>query len=189
MNTSALSANLLNIRQRLARHPIFVRGHGLPQDDPAFTSEMQELVRLSERLALVIRELRSRSNLLQAQAQGLWKVPPERRWRPAESIRQQDRELQQVLEMAADIQRLVEDLIRRSGLVAEGDVAVNIGELVNKLYQQSHSDGLIGAHPPSYLPYAPGHFEHTAEGATILVFVALRALTHLFKRAKGMSAA
>jgi hypothetical protein len=179
---------LLDIRRRLLQHPVFVRGRGVSVDDPAYPTEIRDLDRLSERLALILRELRNQGHLLRAREQNLWNVPRDRRWVAASSIRQQNTELAKVLELASEIQRLLEDLIRKSGLIGQGDAAANIGELIGKLYQQSHSSALVGdqgGHGPVYLPYQAGQFQASPEAATILVFIALRAFTYLFKRARG----
>ncbi len=131
-------------------------------------------------------DLKSQSHLLRAREQNLGNIPRERRWVPRSRIRQQDTDLARVLEAAAEIQQLLEDLIRRSGLVSQGDAAADIGDLINKLYQQSHSGHLIGdpSGGPAYHPYQPGQFEASPEAAAIVVFIALRALGQLFKRAR-----
>lgn len=185
----SLRMALLQIRQRLIQHPVLLRGHGVPRDDASYRTEIAELDRLANWLALILRDLKSHGHMLNARERGLWNIPRERRWVDASRLRQQDAELAGVLELAAEVQRLLEDIIRKSGLVSSADAVANIGELIDKLYHQAHTGHLVGdlGGGPVYAPYRPGQFEASPESAVIMVFVALTALKQLLKR--GGSAA
>ena len=186
----SLRMALLQIRQRLIQHPVLLRGHGVPRDDASYSTEIAELDRLANWLALILRDLKSHGHMLNAREQGLWNIPRERRWVDASRLRQQDAELAGVLELAAEVQRLLEDIIRKSGLLSSADAVANIGELIDKLYHQAHTGYLVGdlGGGPVYAPYRPGQFEASPESAVIMVFVVLTALKQLLKRGEAAAA-
>lgn len=187
---SQLRLVLYRIRGKLIAHPVFTRQRGLPIDDPSHNTELKELYDLAEQLRLVMRELHNRSNLLAARTQGLWNIDPRDRFRARDSIRSQADELDSVLELAQEIQRLLEDLIRRSGLVGEGELAQGIGELIEKLYHEAHMHGEVHNVPDSlsYTSPRPNQFGGSVEGVTFLVFASLHAYLYVLKRKKSRKA-
>ena len=178
---------LYRIRGKLIEHPVFTRGHGVPVDDSAHNKELEELEDLATQLRLVLRELRNRSNLLTARRQGLWNIDPQDRFRARDSIRSQADELDDVLALAYEVQELLEDLLRKSGLVSEGEIAKGIGELIEKLYHEAHEHGEVHGAPDglSYTSPSPNHFAGSVEGVGLLVFVALRAFIYASKKKKS----
>jgi len=176
---------LFRIREQLVAHPVFTRGTGVPVDDSARVSELEELDRLSLQLSLVSRELKSKSNLLGVREQNLWSVPQNDRFRAAASVHSQQAEVAEVVKLAGEIKCLLEDLLRKSGLIGEGELAHGVGELIEKLYHEAHAHGEVQNMPDglSYTAPSKGEFGGTVEGVTILVFVALRALVYAAKRA------
>jgi hypothetical protein len=182
---------LFRIRGRLIEHPVFSRGTGVPVDDPGHVRELEELDRLSLQLSLALRELKSKSHLLGVREQNLWNVPRADRYRAAASVQDQQSEVSDVLKLARELQTLLEDMVRRSGLVGEGEASQNIGELIEKLYHQAHTHGEAQSMPDwlAYTSPTKGEFAGSVEGVTIFVFVAMRALIYLAKRgSKGQSA-
>ncbi|HEU5339646.1 hypothetical protein [Edaphobacter sp.] len=175
---------LYRIQGELMKQPVFVRGKGVPVDDPSHSREMEELERLSLRLSLVLRELKSSANLLAAQRQGLWNVPRPERFGAAAAIRSRQMETDEVLRLAREIQELLEELIRRNGQIEEGELAKGIGELIEKLYHQAHVHGETQQIPDglAYMPAARGEYAGSVEGVTLFVFVALRAWLRLMKQ-------
>ncbi len=184
-STTELRMVLFRIRQALLAHPVFVRGTGVPVDDPARARELEDLDRLSLQLSLVLRELKSKSSMLGLREQNLWNVSHNERYRAAASVHAQQAGLNDVLDLANEVKALLEDLMRRSGLIGEGEVAQGIGELIEKLYHQAYTHGEVHNMPDglAYSTPAPGHYAGTMEGVTILVFVALRAYIYAMKRA------
>ncbi|HUB30842.1 MAG TPA: hypothetical protein VL967_14140 [Terracidiphilus sp.] len=178
---------LFRIKAKLVEHPVFTRQAGLPADDPAHARELAELDRLELQLSLVLRELGNRSNSLSVRRDNLWNVKPEHRFRVAASIRSQQEGVNEVLALGREIQRLCEDLIRKSGTVGEGEIAQGIGELIEKLYHQAHAHGETNGMPDgiAYISPKANELGGSVEGVTILVFVALRAFLHLAKRKPG----
>ena len=177
---------LYRIQGELVEQPVFVRGSGVPIDDPSHDREIAELDRLSLRLSLILRELKNKTNLLGAQQKGLRKVPHADRYRAAASIRSQQTEVDDVQRIAREIQELLEDLIRRNGSISEGEIAKGMGELIEKLYHQAHTHGETQQMPDglSYMPATKGEYAGSVEGVTLFVFVALRAWISLMKRRK-----
>jgi hypothetical protein len=182
---SELRMLLYRIREQLVAHPVFSRGSGVPVDDPAKFRELGELDRLSLQLSLIFRELKNKSNLLNVREQNLWNLPHKDRYRAAASVHSQQAEVADILELAREIQRLLEELLRKSGLIGEGELSQGIGEFIEKLYHQAHAHGEVQNMPDglSYRSPGKGEFGGTVEGVTILVFVALRAFVYAAKRA------
>jgi hypothetical protein len=171
------------IKQRLIQHPIFVRGAGIAVDDPGYAEETRQLDLLRDTLSIQIRELKNRLHLLSAQEQALPKVARERRYSASASISQQDTSVRELLRTAAEIQSLIEDLIKKSGLLTSGDVACGIGELINRLYEQYHHGEIaLPGTGPAYQSLLPGQFNASPEAATIAVFIALQAWISLRRR-------
>ena len=181
---SELRMILFRIRAKLVEHPVFSRQGGVPIDDPAHDRELAELDRLGLQLSLVLRELKNRSNSLAAREENLWNIAPQDRFRAAASIRSHQAGVNELLVLAREIQALLEDLIRKSGLLGEGEIAQGIGELIEKLYHQAHEHGEVNGMPDglSYTSPKPNEFGGSLEGMTILVFAALRAFVYLSRR-------
>lgn len=183
---SDLKLLLYRIRGHLIENPVFSSGTGVPVDDPAHARERDELDRLSLQLSVILRELKNKSNLLGLQAQNLWNVPRTDRYRAAASVKGQQAEVYQVLKLARELQTLLEDLMRRSGLIGEGELAQGIGDFIEKMYHLAHAHGETQGMPDglSYMPASKGELGDSVEGVTILVFVALRAFLYMRKRGK-----
>jgi len=181
---SDLKLLLYHIKGHLIEHPVFSRGSGVPVDDPAHARETAELEQLSLQLTLILRELRNKSNLLSVREQNLWNVPRADRYRAAASVQSQQAELYDVLKSARELQALLEDLMKRSGLIGEGELSQGIGDFIEKMYHQAHAHGETQNMPDSlaYVPASKSELGGSVEAVTIFVFVALRALLHLRKR-------
>ncbi|MGA7106371.1 MAG: hypothetical protein WBY75_01405, partial [Terracidiphilus sp.] len=168
---SELRMVLFRIRAKLVEHPVFTRQRGVPIDGPSHDTELAELDRLGLLLSLVLRELGNRSNSLAVREQNLWNFDPQDRFRAAASIRSQQAGVNELLALTGEIQSLLEDLIRKSGLLGEGEVAQGIGELIEKLYHQAYEHGEVNGMPDglSYASPKPNEFAGSVEGVTILV--------------------
>jgi hypothetical protein len=178
--------NLINLQ--LIQQPVFSRGAGLPVDDPGYTEETRQLEQIGQRLAILIRELKNRTHFLLAQERGLWNVPRDQRYSQKNSIDQRREDTGVLLRTAAEVQKRLEDLIRKSGLLSSGEVAKGLGEIITKLYEQSHHVEVTGLSTPEYKPLLPGQLNASPEAATIAVFVALQALLRLRKRKASTTA-
>jgi hypothetical protein len=178
---------LLRIRSRLLTNPVAMRGTGTPVDDPAHPRDLEELDRLSRQLELVMRDLKSETSLLQVRAQSLRKMSrkmsPEDRYRATASVHGRQSESQDLLNLANDIKALLEDLLKKGGLIGEGEISQGIGDFVEKMHQAMQSHGEIEhvTHGPALIP-GESHLEGSLEGVTIFVFAALRVLVYLRKR-------
>jgi hypothetical protein len=188
-SVTAMRAHLELIQQNLLHHPIFFRNAGVPADDPAYAEETRRLFELSQRLEILIRELKNRQNLLSVQEQALWNAPREQRYSPKASISNQQRGVVELLRTAAEVQKTTEDFIRKSGLLTAGELDKGIGELIGQLFNQSGDTGTILPSPhPTYKHLMPGQFNESPEAAAIAVMVALRVLIQVRKRIKNVAA-
>jgi hypothetical protein len=146
--------------------------------------ELEELDRLSLQLSLILRELRNKSHLLNVRERSLWNVAQKDRYRAAASVHIQQSDVANVLKLAAEIQTMLEDLMRKSGIIGEGELSQGIGEFIDRMYHLAHAHGEVQNMPdgPAYTSPVKGEFGGTVEGVTILVFVALRAFIYVAKR-------
>ncbi|MGB9105114.1 MAG: hypothetical protein WCC59_10165 [Terriglobales bacterium] len=155
---------LLCIKHRLIQHPVFILGAGVPIDDPAFVRCTDELDHLSQRLDLLLRELRTREHLLRARERNLWNVPRESRYAPASSVRQQQASVRDLSKEAVEIRKLLDDLLMRSVNVSEGDAADKIGGAVKEWFHSREGQS-FAAHTSTtpgglaYMPYFAGQLQ------------------------------
>lgn len=185
-----ITTHLIRIKAKLTEHPVFVRGRGVPVDDPGYAREAEELDRLSDQLKLQIRNLSNHMHLLSAQEQGLWNLPRERRFGAAAAISQQQAEADRLMQTALDLRRLLDDLLRRNGLVSDGEIAAKIGEYSEEMHRLGHSIHQAGqphAGGPAYLPVS-AQYGLSPEMATIAAYAALRALSYFLRGRKGKAA-
>ena len=179
---------LLRIRSHLLANPVSTRGTGTPVDDPAHPRELEELDLLRQQLELVVRDLNSEANLLGVREQSLKKMSrkmsPDDRYRATASVHGRQSELEELLRLANDLKALLEDLLMKSGLIGEGEIAQGIGEFVEKMHQTMQSHGEIEqlTNGPALFPAAKSQFGGSLEAVTIFVFAALRVLVYLRKR-------
>ena len=179
---SAINAQLQLIKARLIRNPVLIRGTGVLVDDPAFVEETQELNQLRQSLGILIRELRNDQHLLSARENALWKVPRTQRYPQSSSIAQQQVGLQRLLLTSAEIQKLLEDLMRKSGLLSSGELACGIGEMISKLCEQAHHAEVAMPGHRVYKPLTTGQFNASPEAAAIAVWMALHAWASVTKK-------
>ena len=163
---------LHQILDQLIRHEQFTRPSGTSVEDPAHFRELEELEKLRLRLSLIVRELQSRSNSLTARQNNIRKVPHESRFTEAASIRGQQFEISEVLKLAAQIQELLEDMLRKSGLMSTGELAENVGKFIEKAYKELRSHGEV-ADVPGQLEYRTITKEMGVDWATAAVFMGL----------------
>lgn len=180
----SIYAVLANIRRKLLERPVFLTGYGKMIDDPEASREIEELNKMKTGLALVLHNLRNRAELLKVREKSLWSVPLDQRWRAKSSLRDQNEDLQRALDEALVLERLLEELMRKNGMLTAGDMANAITEQVKKFYEYSHSGALVGEHGSglAYLPAAQQRFQGSPEAVFIFVFAALSAFTEFMRR-------
>ena len=81
--------------------------------------ETKALEKLAGRLRLLIRELTNRSELLSMQKRALWTISRDHRYSHSASINQQREDVRALLQAAAAVQKLLEELIRNSGVLVK----------------------------------------------------------------------
>src|SRR5664279_4004740 len=166
---SDLQLLLYRIKTHLVDHPVFVRGTGSPVDDPAHDRETKQLDVLSLQLSLIVRDLKSKANLLGLREQSLRVTNRGERYNEAASIRGQQADLNEVLKLAFEIQGLLEDLIRRNASLGEGELSQGLGEFIEKMYHLAHQHGETQQMPDglSYLPAGRTQAGGSVESVTI----------------------
>jgi len=174
---------LFRIRDKLTSHPAFLRRGGTVED-PGHVRENEELEELSLQLSLILRNLKSRSNLLSLREQNLWSIKPNERYRAAASIASQQNETFAILKLANEIRELLEDMIGRNSSIDRAQLLHGFAEFVEKLYHQAYTNGETQNMPDglSYISASKADFGGSVESVMVAVFVGLRALLHLRKR-------
>jgi hypothetical protein len=178
---------LFEIRRQILLHPVFVRGTGVPVDDPGYATEMETLDRLSQRLDLVMRELKNKQHGLDARERNLWNIPRDQRYGPASSVAQQQEDVAKLIRTACELRKLIEELMQRSGLISQSDMVSSACDLINQYYEQAHEYHESVPSIPFFIPKSPEQFQASPQAALIAVFVAMRALQFLYKKKKGSS--
>jgi hypothetical protein len=183
MNRAAIRSQFDHIRRSLPTLSVFVQGTGVPVDDPTFGNDIKQLERMKQTVAVCLRELKNNRHRLVARRKALSNLPREARYSQASSIDQQQKDTDDLLRTAAEVQKLIEDLIRNSGLVSEGEIAKGMSEFINNFYTESpHSQITAPGALPVYTSLRPGHFNVTPESAALGIFVALHVVLRLLKR-------
>jgi hypothetical protein len=166
MSKLAAAANeLLAIRIAVLKLDVFVKRSGVPQDDPAYASNIEKLQSLLDRVDRLIPTLsHTRGASLAFKAE-------------------EDR----LKQTAGQLRRLLEDLMKKNGLLSPLDGG---GAMLDNLQQRNEQIRSLQetaqtlSHPPgmSYLPL--GHLAVTPEGSVMAVAVTLGALLLALKRKK-----
>ena len=118
---------LVQLRAKLISHPAFTRFDGGPTvEDPAYNREWDELNEIGRRLALVLRELKQKENLTQMQVRGAKQGPLDQRFRAA-SIQGGAHELRGITEIARELQKTLEEVVRRNSGPGQAETAKQNG--------------------------------------------------------------
>lgn len=156
---------------------------GLTVGDPEFTRKIEELNRMSRTLGLSIRDLKSAHHATAAREQNLWNIPRDKRYGPTASVAGQQREINELISEAAEIQRLVEKLIGRICTGNEMEGVHTAAELIGQVTE--HDTGAAEQaiqDKPAYVPHNQAHFHPSPETAVIMAYVAVRGLVLISKK-------
>ena len=171
---------LLHLRLKLIEH---VGERGLTVDDPEFPRKIEELNRMNQMLGLSVRDLKSAQHAAAAREQNLWNIPRDKRFGPAASVADQQREINELIREAAEIQRLVEELLGRVCIGNEMEGVHIVAELIG---QATENEGGTAEQPipdnPAYVPHSQAHFHASPETAVIMAYVAIRGLVLICKK-------
>jgi len=174
---------LSHLRLSLVQH---FGDRGLTIDDPEFPREIEGLNRMNSLLALSLRDLKSARHLANAREQSLKNIPRDKRFGPAASVADQQREIDQLIREAAEIQKLVEALLKRVAMGDEMEGVHTVAELIEKVtsHEPGGAEQVVPDHP-AYVPYVPGGFQGSPESAVMMAYVAIRALVLIVKKRKN----
>jgi hypothetical protein len=158
--TSALKLRLVQIRQELAVSPVMMFGRSAQEGEDA--KQGARLEQLGDHIRLIIRELKSSSNLLQLRQQALWQnVPKDKRWSASMSLKQQNADIGAVMKEAAGLLNVVMELLRKNGLGNPMQVAKDLSDLLENFEKVfGHEAGVKIAeiqHITQGPSYVPGH--------------------------------
>ena len=109
--------------------------------------------------------------------------PRDKRYGPAASVADQQREIDELIREAAEIQRLVEKLLGRICTGNEMEGVHTVAGLIGQATE--HETGTAAqALPdnPAYVPYSQAHFHASPETAVIMAYVALRGCVLIGKK-------
>lgn len=140
---------------------------------------------MNETLGLAVRDLKSALHLATVREQNLWDIPRDKRYGPAASVADQQREINELMREAAETQGLVEKLLGRicSGNEMEG--VHTIAELIGQATEhESVTEQALPGHP-AYVPASQAHFHASPETAVIMAYVAVRGLVLIGKKIAG----
>ncbi len=168
-----IRALLAHIRIKLTPH---LGDRGLTVDDPEFPRRIEELNSMNRTLGIALRDLKTAQHSAAARERNLWNIPRDKRYGPASSVADQQKEIHELSRDAAEIQKLVEDLLKRVASGNEMEGLHTIAELIEKVSPHESGGEQVVPDRPAYVPYSPGHFQASPESAVIMTYVAIRAL-------------
>jgi hypothetical protein len=175
---------LLGLRLKLIEHS---GDRGLTVDDPEFTRKIDELNRMNQSLGLSIRDLKSAQHAAAAREQNLWNIPRDKRYGPKASVTDQQREIDELIREADEIQRLVEKLLGRICTGNEMEDVHTVAELIGQATEhESGSAEQALPNSPAYVPHGQAHFHASPETAVIMAYVAIRGLVLISKKIAAM---
>ncbi len=143
-----IRARLQHIRQGLTPF-LLVYLVGAPEKDEASRRTI-ELERIADQLALIIRDLQSSQQLIQARQEALYNVPRDSRWSEAQSLNQQDRALGDLIKEAEGLAQSVRDILDRNGLLSPIQKGMRLKDLVEnfeKNQAQMHATSAFLSQP------------------------------------------
>ena len=156
---------------------------GLTVDDPEFPRKIEEVNRMNETVGIAIRDLKSALHGANAREQNLWKIPRDKRYGPTAQVKDRQREINELMRDAAEIQGLVEKIIGKifSGNEMEG--VHTVAELIEQStgHETGTAEQAVPGHP-AYVPASQAHFSASPENAVIMAYVALRGLVLISKK-------
>jgi len=171
---------LLHLRLKLVEHSA---DRGLTVDDAEFPRKIEELNRMNQTLGLSARDLKSAQHAAAAREQGLRNIPRDKRYAPAASVADQQREINELIREATEIQRLVEKLLGRICTGNEMEGVHTVAELIGQATE--HETGTaeqVIPDKPAYVPHSQAHLPASPETAVIMAYVAIRGLVLISKK-------
>ena len=136
---------LLHVRLKLTEH---LGNRGLTIDGPEFPRKIEELNHMNQTLGLSVRDLKSAQHAAAVREKSLWNIPRDKRYGPAASVADQQREIKELIRETGEIQGLVEKLL---GSIRSGDEMEGVhtaAELIGKATE--HDSGAAEQALPSH---------------------------------------
>lgn len=171
---------LSHLRLKLIEH---LGDGGLTVDDPEFPRKIEALNRMNQSLGISVRDLATAQHAMAARERGLWNTPRDRRYGAAASVKDQQRQIGELLRDAAEIQAMVEKLLGGICRGNEMEGVHNVAELIGKVTQQESgtTEQPVPGHP-SYIPAGQATSHANPETALIMAYVAIRGLVLISKK-------
>jgi len=126
---TVIKMRLAQIRQELAVFPVALFGRS--NNDAEVERQAARLDQLSGDIRGIIRDLKTRANLVGMQQQGLWSIPNrEKRWQAASGLKQQGEDIGAAQKEAADLLDVVLNLLKKNGMENPMQAAKDLGDLL-----------------------------------------------------------
>ena len=106
---------------------------GAPEEVQERNLRVAELERIADNLRLIVRDIQSEQNRLQAMQRNLGNVPRDNRWSANQSLDQQQRNLQNARKQAQDLAEAVRQLMEKNGLLSPIQMSMKLQELVENI--------------------------------------------------------
>ena len=89
--------------------------------------------RVSDNLRLIVRDIQSEQNRLQAMQRNLGNIPRDNRWSANQSLDQQQKNLQNARKQAEDLAEAVRQLMQKNGFLSPIQMSMKLQELVENI--------------------------------------------------------
>jgi Rad3-related DNA helicase len=165
---------------------------GAPDEPQERNLRVAELERIGDNLRLIVRDIQSEHNRLQAMQRNLGNIPRDNRWSANQSLDQQQKNLQNARKQAEDLAEAVRQLMQKNGFLSPVQMTMKFQELVEN-FERSAEQGQaihqimseLGV-PSINLPPT----EHTAPSSLIPAFVfIIYGIRRITGRIRGSSSA
>ena len=113
---------------------------GAPDEPQERNLRVAELERIGENLRLIVRDIQSEQNRLQAMQRNMGNIPRDNRWSTNQSLDQQQKNLQNARKQAEDLAEAVRQLMKKNGFLSPIQMTMKFQELVEN-FERSAEQG------------------------------------------------
>jgi hypothetical protein len=136
--------NVVTTRLQLMRQQILPLMDALLKGAPEEVQErnlrVAELERIGDNLRLIVRDIQSEQNRLQAMQRNLGNIPRDNRWSANKSLDQQQRNLQNARKQAEDLAEAIRQLMQKNGFLSPIQMTMKFQELFEN-FERSAEQG------------------------------------------------
>jgi hypothetical protein len=132
VDLNMITTRLQQMRQRLG--PLmdaFVKG--APEEAEERNLRAAELEQINNNLRIIVRDIRSEQNRLEAAQRSLGNVPRDNRWSANQSIDQQKKNLQDARKQAEGLAEAIRQLMEKNGFLTPVQMSMKLMDLVENI--------------------------------------------------------